>query len=184
MTEITLWHWAGFILFVVVCIAVDMGRVQPARPRRHFSRSLRVDGGLVFTRDAIRRIARIFSVRPEKPRNSSPAISSNFRSRSTTSSSSRSSSPRSKSRRNSKNRVLVWGILGALVMRGAMIGVGAALIQNFSWVLYLFGIFLVATRRENVLRKTGRHRAGKKSRHPFRQKTVPQFHPRWTARNF
>jgi tellurite resistance protein TerC len=44
-----------------------------------------------------------------------------------------------------QRRVLVWGILGALVMRGAMIGVGAALVQNFSWVLYVFGAFLVFT---------------------------------------
>jgi len=44
-----------------------------------------------------------------------------------------------------QRRVLVWGILGALVMRGTMIGVGAALVQNFSWVLYLFGGFLVVT---------------------------------------
>ncbi len=44
-----------------------------------------------------------------------------------------------------QRRVLVWGILGALVMRGAMIGVGAALVQNFNWVLYVFGVFLVFT---------------------------------------
>ena len=44
-----------------------------------------------------------------------------------------------------QRRVLVWGILGALIMRGAMIGVGAALVQNFSWVLYVFGVFLVVT---------------------------------------
>jgi tellurite resistance protein TerC len=42
-------------------------------------------------------------------------------------------------------RVLVWGILGALVMRGAMIIGGAVLIQRFEWVLYLFGAFLVFT---------------------------------------
>jgi tellurite resistance protein TerC len=44
-----------------------------------------------------------------------------------------------------QHRVLFWGILGALVMRGTMIGVGAALVQRFSWVLYVFGIFLVFT---------------------------------------
>jgi tellurite resistance protein TerC len=42
-----------------------------------------------------------------------------------------------------QHRVLFWGILGALVMRGAMIAVGVALISLISWVLYLFGIFLV-----------------------------------------
>lgn len=42
-----------------------------------------------------------------------------------------------------QHRVLFWGILGALVMRGAMIGVGVTLIRRFEWVLYLFGAFLV-----------------------------------------
>lgn len=44
-----------------------------------------------------------------------------------------------------QHKVLFWGILGALVMRGAMIGLGVALIQRFSWILYLFGAFLVLT---------------------------------------
>ncbi len=42
-----------------------------------------------------------------------------------------------------QHRLLFWGILGALVMRGAMIGAGVALIRQFEWVLYLFGAFLV-----------------------------------------
>ena len=42
-------------------------------------------------------------------------------------------------------RVLFWGILGALVMRGFFIGIGAALLHHFHWVMYLFGAFLVFT---------------------------------------
>src|SRR5580658_7751770 len=42
-----------------------------------------------------------------------------------------------------QHRVLEWGILGALLMRGAMIAAGASLIERFSWVLYVFGAFLV-----------------------------------------
>jgi tellurite resistance protein TerC len=42
-----------------------------------------------------------------------------------------------------QHRMLEWGILGALVMRGLMIAAGAALIQRFSWVLYGFGAFLL-----------------------------------------
>jgi tellurite resistance protein TerC len=42
-----------------------------------------------------------------------------------------------------QHRVLFWGILGALVMRGAMIAVGVTLIARFHWVLYIFGLFLV-----------------------------------------
>lgn len=44
-----------------------------------------------------------------------------------------------------QHRVLFWGILGALIMRGAMIGAGAALVQTFHWMLYVFGGFLVIT---------------------------------------
>ena len=44
-----------------------------------------------------------------------------------------------------QHRVLFWGILGALVMRGVMIGLGAYLIHHFEWVLYVFGAFLVWT---------------------------------------
>lgn len=44
-----------------------------------------------------------------------------------------------------QHRLLFWGILGALVLRGVMILAGAALVKHFEWVLYLFGIFLVYT---------------------------------------
>jgi tellurite resistance protein TerC len=44
-----------------------------------------------------------------------------------------------------QHRVLFWGILGALVMRAAMIFAGVALINRFHWVLYLFGAFLIFT---------------------------------------
>jgi tellurite resistance protein TerC len=44
-----------------------------------------------------------------------------------------------------QHRVLAWGILGALVMRGIMIAVGAALVARFSWILPVFGIFLIYT---------------------------------------
>ena len=44
-----------------------------------------------------------------------------------------------------QHRVLFWGILGALVMRAAMILLGASLIHQFHWILYLFGAFLLIT---------------------------------------
>ena len=47
--------------------------------------------------------------------------------------------------RRYQHRVLFWGILGALVMRGVMIAMGAYLIQQFHWVMYVFGAFLVFT---------------------------------------
>jgi tellurite resistance protein TerC len=47
--------------------------------------------------------------------------------------------------RQYQHRVLFWGILGVIVLRALLIGLGAALVSEFSWVLYLFGAFLVIT---------------------------------------
>jgi tellurite resistance protein TerC len=44
-----------------------------------------------------------------------------------------------------QHRVLFWGIVGALVMRAVMIALGAALIASFSWIIYVFGGFLILT---------------------------------------
>lgn len=44
-----------------------------------------------------------------------------------------------------QHRVLFWGILGVIVLRAIMIGLGAALVSEFHWVLYIFGAFLVFT---------------------------------------
>jgi len=42
-----------------------------------------------------------------------------------------------------QHRLLAWGVLGALIMRGIMIALGAALVERFAWVMYVFGTFLV-----------------------------------------
>ena len=44
-----------------------------------------------------------------------------------------------------QHRVLFWGIVGALIMRAAFIGIGVALVARFDWILYVFGAFLVIT---------------------------------------
>jgi len=44
-----------------------------------------------------------------------------------------------------QHRVLFWGILGALTMRGIFIGAGVTLVQKFHWVIYIFGAFLIVT---------------------------------------
>ena len=53
-----------------------------------------------------------------------------------------------------QHRVLFWGILGALILRGAMIALGAKLIAEFHWVLYLFAIFLILTAIKMLFLKT------------------------------
>jgi tellurite resistance protein TerC len=54
-----------------------------------------------------------------------------------------------------QHRVLFWGIVGALLMRGVMIVVGTALIARYHWVLYIFGLFLVYTAVKMLLSKEG-----------------------------
>src|SRR5687767_4023126 len=44
-----------------------------------------------------------------------------------------------------QHRVLFWGIMGALIMRGVMIGLGAALIERYHWIIWIFGAFLIFT---------------------------------------
>ncbi len=66
----------------------------------------------------------------------------------------------------SQHRVLVWGILGALVMRGSMIWLGVTLVSRFHFVLYLFGIFLFVT----ALRMF------------FGKQTEPDFENNWLMR--
>jgi TerC family integral membrane protein len=53
-----------------------------------------------------------------------------------------------------QHRVLFWGILGALVLRGVMIALGAKLIAEFHWVLYLFAVFLILTAIKMLFLKT------------------------------
>ncbi len=144
MTAITPWHWAGFIVFVIACIAVDMGAFR-RQPRAVTFREALVWSGIWFA------LAMLFAGLLVPWRGSEEAtefvtgylielslsldnilvialIFAAFR-----------IAP------ELQRRVLVWGILGALLMRGVMIGIGAVLVQHYNWVLYVFGIFLVIT---------------------------------------
>jgi tellurite resistance protein TerC len=53
-----------------------------------------------------------------------------------------------------QHRVLFWGIIGALVMRGMMIVLGAKLIAEFHWIIYVFAVFLIFTAIKMLLLKT------------------------------
>ncbi|MEY2428795.1 MAG: tellurite resistance protein TerC [Verrucomicrobiota bacterium] len=70
-----------------------------------------------------------------------------------------------------QHRILYWGILGALVMRGLMIGLGLALISWLDWVLYIFGAFLVYSGVKMMFVHT--------EVHPDKNRVV-----RWTRRLF
>lgn len=56
---------------------------------------------------------------------------------------------------SSQHRVLFWGILGALVMRGTLIGLGATLLETFHWIIYLFGALLIVTGIRMAIHKGG-----------------------------
>ena len=52
-----------------------------------------------------------------------------------------------------QHKVLFWGILGALIMRASMIAAGAALIERFSWIIYVFGGFLILTGIKMIIKR-------------------------------
>jgi tellurite resistance protein TerC len=142
--EITPWHWAGFILFVVICVAVDMGAFH--RPSRTvtfreacgwsalwFLLAMLFAGLLVFLRGREESAEFLTGYLIELSLSldnilvialilAAFCVPPEY-----------------------QRRVLVCGILGALVMRGMMIGAGAALVGHFKGLLYAFGAFLLVT---------------------------------------
>jgi tellurite resistance protein TerC len=141
---ITFWHWAGFILLILVFLALDLGV---------FHRSSRI----VTSKEALLWSAVWFSLAIlfarglevwRGPDESLEFVTGYF-------------IEFSLSMDNvvaialliacfgvaarHQHRVLFWGILGALVLRGMMIGLGAALIHIFRWALWLLGAFLIFT---------------------------------------
>jgi len=74
--------------------------------------------------------------------------------------------------RRYQHRVLFWGILGALVLRGTMIGLGTALIRKFEWTLYVLAVFLVVAAIRMLFRK-------ETEPHPERSRLL-----RWTQKIF
>jgi tellurite resistance protein TerC len=142
MTEITPWHWAGFILCILFFLALDLGAFH-RRPRAvKFSESL--VWSLAWFALAMAFAAAIFfwRTRAEAVQFTTgyvielslsldnilvmAMLFAYFR-----------------IPEEYQHRLLFWGILGVLVMRGAMILAGVELIKAFDWVLYVFGAILV-----------------------------------------
>lgn len=144
LVEITPWHWAGFIVCVIFFIALDLGVFHPgaqavkfraalAWSALWFALAMAFAGLVLYWRGHEEATQFITGYLIELSLSLDnllviALIFSTFRVPA-----------------EFQYRVLVWGILGALVMRGAMIATGAELIQHFEWVLYLFGAFLVCT---------------------------------------
>ena len=144
LIEITPWHWAGFILCVLILLALDLGvfhrgsrvvkfKEALAWSALCFSLAMLFAGMLVYARGREEAVQFTTGYLIELSLSLDnllviALIFSTFR-----------VPPQF------QHRILFWGILGALVMRGAMIAIGAALIREFDWVLYVFGVFLVFT---------------------------------------
>jgi len=75
-----------------------------------------------------------------------------------------------------QHRVLYWGILGALVMRGAMIAAGVTLIRHFEWVLYVFGAFLVYAGAKMLVQKVEEVHPEKNPLFRLARKILPVTH--------
>jgi tellurite resistance protein TerC len=72
-----------------------------------------------------------------------------------------------------QHRVLFWGIIGAQIMRGIMIGAGTALIHRFSWMIYVFGVLLLLTALRMLFTKQEQMEPGKN----FLVRLVRKFYP-------
>ena len=142
--EITPWHWAGFILVIIFFLALDLGVFHRHAHVVRFREAL--GWTLVWFTLAMAFAALLYPLRGKELALKFvtgyivelslsmdnvfviAVIFAYFR-----------------VPNQYQHRVLFWGILGALIMRGLMIGVGAALIKRFEWMLYVFGAFLVIT---------------------------------------
>jgi tellurite resistance protein TerC len=144
MIEITPWHWAGFILLVLICIAADMGAFHSRARAVTFREALGWSAlwfvlallfagwlGWVRSREESAQFIAGYLIELSLSLDNILVISLIFAAFQVPP--------------EFQRRVLVWGILGALATRGLMIGAGAALVQHFQWVLYLFGGFLLVT---------------------------------------
>ncbi len=83
-------------------------------------------------------------------------------------------------------KVLFWGVLGAILMRFTFIFIGSALIQEFHWIMYLFGAFLIFTGIKMFLEKEAEDEKIEVDKHPivkFVSKYFPLY-PRFVKENF
>ena len=142
LVEITPWHWVGFIACVLIFLALDLGVFH-----RH-AHAVKFKEALVWSLVWFS-LAMLFALILKPMRGKQEALQfvtgylielslsmdnvfvialifAYFR-----------------VPQEHQHRVLYWGILGALIMRGLMIGLGIALITMVDWVLYLFGAFLL-----------------------------------------
>jgi len=140
--EITPWHWIGFIVFVLFFLALDLGAFHRRARSVKFKEAaawsalwvalaMLFAAGMFFwrTREDAIQFTTGYVIELSLSLDNILVIALIF--------------AWFRVPVEFQHRLLFWGVLGALVMRGAMIAVGVALIHQFDWVLYVFGAFLV-----------------------------------------
>ena len=144
LVEITPWHWAGFIACVLIFLALDLGVFNRRAHTIKFKEALSWSALWVTLAFAFAALLSLLRGREESVEFVTGYIielslsMDNVFVIALLFTYFRVPSPY-------QHRVLFWGILGALLMRGVMIGAGAELVQHFQWTLYLFGGFLIVT---------------------------------------
>jgi len=153
LVEITAWHWVGFIVGVLALLALDLGVFNRRAHTVSFKEALAWT--VVWFSLAMLFASSLLPLRGEKEAFEFltgylielslsmdnlfviALIFAHFRIPA-----------------KHQHRVLFWGIVGALVMRGVMIGFGAAIIALFHWVLYLLGLLIVYSGIKMLLAKS------------------------------
>src|SRR5476649_1215000 len=137
LIQITPWHWAGFIVCVLIFLALDLGVFHRGARGVKFKEALAWSAlwfalAMVFSvalahwrgREEAEQFTTGYLIELSLSLDNILVIALIF--------------PAFRVPPQFQHRVLFWGILGALVMRGAMIAVGIALIHRFGWLLYVF----------------------------------------------
>lgn len=180
--EITPWHWVGFIVFVLLFLALDLGVFHRQARVVSFKEAvgwtlfwgllaLAFAGILAWTRDK-HEATQFFTgyfVEVSLSMDNVFAIAlvfSYFRVPA-----------------EQQHRVLFWGLLGALLMRGIMIWAGVELIKRFEWLLYCFGAFLVFSGIRMLARRAGSEAPEKSFLVRLAQKLLP-ISPDFHGQNF
>ena len=144
LIEITPWHWIGFIACVLIFIALDLGlfrqkthvvafREALAWSALWFSLAMLFAGLMTYWRghEEATEFVTGYLIELSLSLDNILVIALIFQA--------------FRVPAEWQHRVLVWGVIGAIAMRGVMIAIGAELVQNFNWILYVFGAFLVFT---------------------------------------
>jgi tellurite resistance protein TerC len=175
MPETSLWLWAGFNLFILAMLALDLGvfhrkshevsiREATVWSAVWITLALIFNAGLWFFRGSEPAIQFFTGYLIEKSLSvdnifvialifSYFAVPSIY-----------------------QHRVLFWGILGALVMRAVFILAGAALLAEFHWVIYIFGAFLILTGIKMALHRNAEMDPGKNPVLRLVRRLVPVTH--------